>query len=90
MTFTNTFETAAFINKTHSRFAGRTTAPKLNNPHSFNQLMRARDYIRKEPACTSVTFDAVMDYCGSGPVNTEITLEPTGKDGWIYIERPVH
>lgn len=88
MTFTSTHDAAEFINRKHSRFAEHNTSG--NSPRTFDTLKRVQSNIRKEPACISATFAAVVNFGGIEPFDTEITLEPVGKDGWIYIERPVH
>lgn len=73
MTFDTVHEMADFVGAKHSRFAGHSTyAPFGYSCRVFDALMRAVDYIRKEPACSSVSFDAVV-----APTLTEGAYLPT-------------
>lgn len=88
MTFTSIHQLSDFINDKHYTFAGRSIRKGCANVRTFDTLMRNMDYLKKESAAKSVTFDASI-YVGGSVIPTQITIGITSS-GFEYTEAVVY
>lgn len=85
MIFKSILEMANFINEKHNRFNGHVIVNDCANSRTYDTLCRAYDFLKKESAAVSVTFEASIDVCGKA-VQTLITVSNC-ESGYRYAEK---
>ena len=88
MTFSSIYELSEFINRKHNTFCGHSIVPNCANVRTFDTLMRAADFLRKESAAKSIIFDASIFAQGvTVPTQIAICISDSGFD---YSETVIH
>lgn len=84
MFFTSANDLSDYIARNHFSFNGHRCRIGAS-VRVFDTIMRCADYLRKEPAAVSCSFNAIANI-DSNPVNTIITIS-ISNSGFICEER---
>lgn len=84
MVYPNILDASLALSRKLYSFAGHSIDPK-HTSYCFDKLARAIDYINREPAAVSVSFDGTI-WVGTGTIPVVVNFKGTDQFGPVEVE----